>query len=77
MNNELHYSKRLKKYGRSDEQTNNAEQTLNRILIAVTVLIVAFFIFIEIRHCIGLDEAALSMTQQEWNAAGGTYWWTD
>lgn len=67
----LHYSKKLKKYGREDRKTNNAEQVLNRVMVAVAVLIVAFFIFIEIRHCIALDEAALSITQEEWNALGG------
>lgn len=73
----LHYSKRLKKYGRDDQKTNSTEQTLNRIMIAVAVIVVAFIIFLEVRHCIALDDAALNMTQQEWNACGGDYWWTE
>lgn len=56
---------------RTQNECDRHEHNLNVLMVVIAVLILAFFIFIEIRHCIGLDEAALNITQAEWNALGG------
>ena len=78
----VHLSKKLRKMPkngkiRTQNEVDRHEHNLNVLMVIVSVIIIAFFIVLEVRHCIALDEAALSMTQQEWNAAGGTYWWTE
>lgn len=78
----VYLSKKLRKLPkkgkiRTQNEVDRHEHNLNVLMVVITVLILAFFIVLEVRHCIALDEAALNMTQQEWNAAGGAYWWTE
>lgn len=56
---------------RSAKDTDRVEHILNIVMVIVAVIVVSIMGFFVVRHCIGLDEAALSITQSEWNALGG------
>ena len=56
---------------RTPKQCDRTEHILNIIMVIVAVIVIGIMGFFVVRHCIGLDEAALSITQEEWNALGG------
>ena len=56
---------------RTQKQCDRGEHILNIVMVIVAVIVVSIMVFFVVRHCIGLDEAALNITQAEWNALGG------
>lgn len=56
---------------RTQNECERGEHILNIIMVIVAVIVICIMGFFVVRHCIGLDEAALSITQEEWNAIGG------
>lgn len=58
---------------RTQNECDRGEHILNIIMVIVAVIVIGIMGFFVVRHCIGLDEAALNMTQQEWDALGGDY----
>lgn len=56
---------------RTQKQCDRGEHILNIVMVIVAVIVVSIMGFFVVRHCIGLDEAALNITQAEWNALGG------
>lgn len=56
---------------RTQKQCDRTEHILNIVMVIVAVIVVSIMGFFVVRHCIGLDEAALNITQAEWNALGG------
>lgn len=56
---------------RTQNECDRTEHILNIIMVIVTVIVICIMGFFVVRHCIGLDEAALNITQEEWNALGG------
>ena len=53
---------------RTQNECDRTEHILNIIMDIVAVIVIGIMGFFVVRHCIGLDEAALSITQEEWNA---------
>lgn len=53
------------------KQTDRGERILNIVMIIVAVITIAIMGFFVVRHCIGLENAALAITQEEWDALGG------
>ena len=56
---------------RTQNECDRTEHILNIIMVIVAVIVIGIMGFFVVRHCIGLDKAALSITQEEWNALGG------
>lgn len=72
----VYLSKKLRKLSkkgkiRTQNECDRGEHILNIIMVIVAVIVIGIMGFFVVRHCIGLDEAALNMTQQEWDALGG------